>query len=272
LCEQSLSRRYDEGEEAIKISMKKKLLMVAILSMVLTALIGKKVFAISEFKLTASDAAAGDLFGHAISINGDRVVVGAFGDDDAGSASGSAYVFRYDGGVWVEEAKLTASDAAAYDWFGYAVSISGDRVVVGAYRDDEAGVHSGSAYVFMHRSCIPDVKANGSDGPVTISQSDTLSVTIALNAAGNTDNADWWVGVFTPFGWYYYNLFLGWQPGFVVTYQGPLFDLSPFEVLNISGLPVGPYTFFFGVDMLMNGSLDLAELYYDSVGVTIESE
>jgi hypothetical protein len=74
----------------------------------------------------------------------------------------------------------------------------------------------------------------------------------------------------TPFGWYYYNLSLGWQPGFAVIYQGPLFDLSPFEVLNISGLPIGTYTFYFGVDMFMNGTLDLAEFYYDSVGVSIE--
>ena len=102
-------------------------------------------------KLTASDAAAGDQFGHSVSISGDTVVVGAYADDDAGSDSGSAYVFeRNAGGAdnWGQVAKLTAADAAAGDQFGYSVSISGDTVVVGAPRDDDAGSDSGSAYVF----------------------------------------------------------------------------------------------------------------------------
>jgi hypothetical protein len=117
----------------------------------------------------------------------------------------------------------------------------------------------------------PDIKANGSDGPVTISQSDTLSVTIALNAAGNTDNADWWVLTDTPVGWYRYNVWgVTWVPGLTVTYQGPLADLGSYEVLNMSGLPLGDYTFYFGVDTVMNSSIDLGQLYYDSVGVTIE--
>jgi hypothetical protein len=49
---------------------------------------------------------------------------------------------------WTEEAKLTPSDAAAGDFFGYPVSIFGDTIVVGAYLDDDAGSSSGSAYVF----------------------------------------------------------------------------------------------------------------------------
>ena len=47
-----------------------------------------------------------------------------------------------------EQAKLTASDAADEDWFGRSVSVDGDTAVVGAYRDDDNGVQSGSAYVF----------------------------------------------------------------------------------------------------------------------------
>jgi len=102
-------------------------------------------------KLTASDAAMEDYFGASISISGDTVVVGANGDDDAGSASGSAYVFeRNTGGAdsWGQVAKLTASDAAADDWFGISVSLSGETVVVGALWDDDAGSNSGAAYVF----------------------------------------------------------------------------------------------------------------------------
>ena len=103
---------------------------------------------VEEDKLTASDAAVDDAFGYSVSVSGDTAVIGAYGDDDGGESSGSAYVFYYTGGVWVEEAKLTAGDAAACDYFGYSVSIDGDFVSVGAYGTDEAGESSGSAYIF----------------------------------------------------------------------------------------------------------------------------
>jgi len=106
-------------------------------------------FAVTEdAKLTASDGAAGDFFGFSVSMSGDKAVVGAQGDDDAGPDSGSAYVFEKDGGTWTQTAKLTASDDEAGDSFGVSVSISGDKAVVGAAFDDDAGPDSGSAYVF----------------------------------------------------------------------------------------------------------------------------
>ena len=62
---------------------------------------------------------------------------------------GSAYVFVRNGTSWAEQAKLTASDAAAGDAFGGSVAVSGDTAVVGASRDDHAGgSNAGSAYVF----------------------------------------------------------------------------------------------------------------------------
>jgi hypothetical protein len=100
-------------------------------------------------KLVASDAAADDAFGLNVALSGDVAVVGAPGDDDAGDASGSAYVFRRAGdGTWNQEANLVASDAAAWDLFGIKVALSGDVAVVGAPDDDDAGSSSGSAYVF----------------------------------------------------------------------------------------------------------------------------
>ncbi len=102
-------------------------------------------------KLTASDAAQGDKFGISVAVSGDTVVVGADENEDAGSQSGSAYVFDRDQGGnnnFGEVKKLTASDAAQADLFGGSVSISGDTVVVGAHGNDDAGSRSGSAYVF----------------------------------------------------------------------------------------------------------------------------
>ena len=117
----------------------------------------------------------------------------------------------------------------------------------------------------------PDITANSSDGPITVTQTDTLLISLTLDAGtfiGN--NADWWILADTPFGWYRYCYICGqWFSGQHVTYQGPLSDLSPYQVLNITGLPVGSYTFYFGVDTNMNGSIDLGQIYYDSVNVTI---
>ncbi len=106
---------------------------------------------------------------------------------------------------------------------------------------------------------------------MTIPKGGSLVVTVEIAAnKGWGANADWWVVADTPFGWYHYNYLADdWFPGQVVTYQGPLFDLGPYEVVNITGLPVGKYRVYFGVDMDMNGSIDMYQIYYDSVVVTI---
>jgi hypothetical protein len=136
---------------------------------------------VEEQKLTASDGASGDQFGIAVSIDGDTAVVGAFVDDDNGTSSGSAYVFRWNGmawvegsayvfrwngTAWVEEQKLTAGDGWAGDWFGFSISIDGDTVVAGAYTDDDDGTNSGSAYVFRWTGTAWDEeqKLTASDG------------------------------------------------------------------------------------------------------------
>ncbi len=118
---------------------------------------------------------------------------------------------------------------------------------------------------------LPDIKANGSDGPVIITQSDILSITIELSSGSHSGkNADWWVLALTPMGLYHYDFISDfWMPGPVVTYQGPLFDMSPYEILNMSGLPAGLYHIFFAVDLVMNGLLDLEQVYYDYVDVDV---
>mmetsp|Transcript_4521 Transcript_4521/g.8667 ORF Transcript_4521/g.8667 Transcript_4521/m.8667 type:complete len:954 (+) Transcript_4521:281-3142(+) len=119
-----------------------------------------------EAKLTAIDGAGDDYFGVSVGISGDRAIVGAFWDDDAGSSSGSAYIFARNGANWYQEAKLVASDGATDDRFGASVAISGDRVIVGAQFDDDAGSGSGSAYIFTWNgsSWHEEVKFVASDG------------------------------------------------------------------------------------------------------------
>ena len=96
-------------------------------------------------KITASDAAAADFFGWSVAVGSGRIVVGAYLDDDNGSASGSAYIFDLNGN---ELTKITASDGVADDYFGYSVAVGSGRIVVGAHLDDDNGSNSGSAYVF----------------------------------------------------------------------------------------------------------------------------
>ncbi len=102
-------------------------------------------------KLTASDAAAGDQFGSEVTINGDNAVVGATSEGSGGAYAGAAYVFqRNAGGVdnWGEAKKLTASDAAAGDFFGKGVAVRGDTALVGAWRESAGGSAAGAVYVF----------------------------------------------------------------------------------------------------------------------------
>ena len=102
-------------------------------------------------KLTAFDAAAHDYFGWSVAIDGDTVVVGAHGDDDGGSVSGSVYVFTKPAGGWATASgnvKLTASNPAMDDYFGTAVAVDGDTIVVAVASDDDGGTDSGSVYVF----------------------------------------------------------------------------------------------------------------------------
>jgi hypothetical protein len=117
---------------------------------------------------------------------------------------------------------------------------------------------------------VPDIKANGSDGPITIIRSETLSITVEFDKGSFEGfEADWWLVAQTPFGWYHYHPTSGWLPGREVTLQIPLRDLPLREVLNMSGLPAGAYTFYFGVDLVKNGIINMGQAYYDSVEVTI---
>ncbi len=109
-------------------------------------------------KLTASDADTEDYFGSSVSISGGHALVGAYGNDDNGSSSGSAYIFApndLDPNNWSQKTKLTAPDAAANSKFGFSVAIGISRhAAVGAYGNDE----SGAAYILK---LCPDADLDG---------------------------------------------------------------------------------------------------------------
>ncbi|MHC4429632.1 MAG: FG-GAP repeat protein, partial [Planctomycetota bacterium] len=122
---------------------------------------------IREARLTASDASPGDELGRPIALDGNVVLAAAKLDDDAGTNSGSAYVFRYDGANWNEEAKLIAPDGSGFDWFGQGVSVDREAIIVGSRLDDFAGMTDvGSAHVFRYDGLawIHEAKLTASDG------------------------------------------------------------------------------------------------------------
>ncbi|MCH7849669.1 MAG: FG-GAP repeat protein [Planctomycetes bacterium] len=145
------------------------------------------------YKLTAADADAGDIFGQSVSIDGNLIVIGAQLDEDAGTQSGSAYVYRFDGSNWIEEAKLTASDGAPGDRLGVAVSVSGNVIVVGAAGDDDGEPSSGSAYVFRFDGTqwIEEAKLTDPNGEELDLFGFSVSIqgNVALVGAGGNDDA-----------------------------------------------------------------------------------
>ncbi len=102
--------------------------------------------------LRPSNPTANDRFGWSVAVSGDVIAVGAIYQDSAGSDAGAVYVFQRDQGganQWGQVEILHASDAAANDYFGYQVSVSGDVIVAGAVYKDGVGYNSGAAYVFQ---------------------------------------------------------------------------------------------------------------------------
>ena len=95
-----------------------------------------------------------ELFGYSVSISGDTALVGSPMNDTKGTNAGAAYIFAHSGNTWMRHTKITADDANAGDRFGRAVSLSGNHAMVGAFKDDDHGTNSGSAYIFIRSAGI----------------------------------------------------------------------------------------------------------------------
>ncbi len=117
-------------------------------------------------RLMADDHMSGDMLGESVAIDGDTIALGAWSADPMGLNSGAVYVFKHDGVDWKQEAKVTASDGAAFDNFGAAIDLRGDLLLIGAEGDDDRGEDSGSAYLFERNggTWSEAQKLTGSDG------------------------------------------------------------------------------------------------------------
>ena len=101
------------------------------------------------FKLPPADTVAGNFFGVAVAIDGDRALIGASGEDLCGANSGAAYIYERDTtGTWAQVAKLHPRDCVEGHFFGRTLALSGNRAVVAAFRPFFSSTRSNAAYVF----------------------------------------------------------------------------------------------------------------------------
>jgi FG-GAP repeat len=130
-------------------------------------------------KLTPLDGASGDWFGCSVGVSGNTAVIGAYGHAVSGKGNpGAAYVFTRSGTTWTQAAELWGQDGADNDWFGYAVAISGNTAVVGAWHKPNGAVlAAGAAYIFAGSSWTEQQEL-ALPSPV---QSDEFGLSVAIS-------------------------------------------------------------------------------------------
>ena len=130
-----------------------------------------------EARLADANGAPDDGLGAAVAMAGDRVLVGA---PRASSRAGAAYVYARTNGAWALDVRLVASDAMPGvgfgDFFGYAVALSGETALVGAYARNS---FRGAAYVFARSSTGWAEQARLT--PATVQTSDFFGDAVALS-------------------------------------------------------------------------------------------
>jgi len=127
---------------------------------------------------------------------------------------------------------------------------------------------AGRIWAVRGRAPLLDIKANGSDGPLSVAHDQVVSVTLTLVAGDREEPSDWWVVVRAPGGWYSYSPGGGWTSGIHPAVQAPPLNLqTPIEVLSRT-LPLGEYTFYFALDDNADGNADVT--WFDRVEVTVD--
>ena len=133
-------------------------------------------------KLTIPNGTNGDRFGSSVAIENNLLIGGAREDSPVVGQTGygAAYIYEFIGASWVSQGKITASDGAAFDRFGWSVAVSNDTIAVGAREDDTTvGADAGSAYIFSRNG-------NGWSetqkiAPTDTFNSDRFGVSVALS-------------------------------------------------------------------------------------------
>lgn len=121
---------------------------------------------VPTFTFNNPDPAGGDYFGYTVAISGNRVAIGAPYDDQTASDSGKAYIYSLTSQTPALPTLIIQNPTpGAQDNFGYAVAISGTRLVVGAHQDDTGATNAGSAYVYELTGTFPAIPLHTLNNP-----------------------------------------------------------------------------------------------------------
>jgi hypothetical protein len=126
------------------------------------------------------------------------------------------------------------------------------------------------------KQITPDIKINGQDDTLDLPYGSTPTLGIALDTGDFKGvSADWWLVRLDPDGIItYLNIndypVMSWEEGVHTTYQGQLFDFPYVDFLSLYDLKRGTYHYYFGVDLIMNGNVDIEALYYDHIEINVE--
>ncbi|MGH9800850.1 MAG: FG-GAP repeat protein, partial [Blastocatellia bacterium] len=132
-------------------------------------------------EITAFDGEEQDIFGYPVALNGDTVAIGAWHDDAPVHDQGAVYVFVRSGNSYAFQRKLTASDGADGDNFGYTVAICNGMLVVGAPSKNSS---HGAAYVFVRSGTNWSQQQKLVDGALIAS--DSFGHAVTINSNGDT--------------------------------------------------------------------------------------
>ena len=135
------------------------------------------------YLLPNPNPAVDDHFGWSVAISGTRVVVGT-PLDGTGNDAGSAYVYDLASpSPTVPMLTLTKPSPLGFEQFGASVSISGNRLVIGAPVTRIAQVNAGSAYVYDLSSATPTVPVATLNNP-TPATGDNFGSSVAISGTG----------------------------------------------------------------------------------------
>ena len=227
-------------------------------------------------------AITGRVDGNAVPTTGDALFNASQGDGDV-------FVAVFDGaGSTLDFAGYIGGESEDY---GTAVAHGpdGELYVIGQTASADFPLTSGatpeqdSGFALLLAEpgtlgALPRVWVNGGPGPLSVTLGEQVVVDISLlpRDAVGTD-ADWWVAANTPYGWYSYSdelkqwVHVGQSHlDLIPTFQRPLEELLPQQVISTSGLDAGRYGVYFGVDLLQNGTLDMDHLVHRRGVVEIE--
>ena len=174
-------------------------------------------------KFVPSTVSHYDHTGWSTALSGDVAVLGAPERDVVGTDEGAAWVYRFDGTNWNEEALLTGGDSANYDDFGYAVAADGSWIAIGAPHHDSLDVDAGAVYLFEYSggSWSLDKKLTASDGGAGDRFGQSLAMEGDFLVVGAPGDDITTTDVGSAYVFQYQGSFVGWQEAQKLTAPTP---------------------------------------------------